>query len=290
MITFKELMGFIKYRIAILSTMSAVTGYVMALNGFSWLLLPFIFAMFLLAGGGTSLNQIQERDKDKHMDRTKHRVLPSGKLSVGTALAISIGFIGGGLLLLYVLFGTIPMLLGALTVVLYNGIYTYLKRVTAFAAVPGALIGAVPPAIGWMAAGGDPSSPMMLGLSLFFFFWQIPHFWLLLGFFTGDYAKAGFPSLNDIFTNSQLARIIFTWTLATAYVALLCPLFGMFSHPVSLVLLGLLTLWLARRSIPLVKRNGKAPTVPVFKRAFMSINIFALLIMIILIVDHGILI
>ncbi|MCP5052305.1 MAG: protoheme IX farnesyltransferase [bacterium] len=290
MITFNELMGFMKYRIAILSTMSAVTGFVMAGEGFSWLLLPFIFAMFLLAGGGTSLNQCQEYPKDRLMDRTKHRVIPSGKLGLGAGLTISLGLITGGLLILYLQFGPVPALLGALALVLYNGMYTYLKRVTAFAAVPGALIGAVPPAIGWFAAGGDAGSPVMVGLVLFFFIWQIPHFWLLLGFFTGDYAKAGFPSLNDIFTNIQLARITFTWILATACTAMLCPLFGMFNHPASLVCLAVLTVWLGYRSIGLVKDKDHAPGIPVFRKAFMTINVFALLIMVVLIVDHGVLI
>ena len=93
-------------------------------------------------------------------------------------------------------------LLGLITVVWYNGIYTPLKRVTAFAAIPGGVVGAIPPVIGWVSGGGDPTDARIIVVAFFFFVWQVPHFWLLLMRIGGDYERAGLPSLTG---NSQQA-------------------------------------------------------------------------------------
>ncbi|MCP5107073.1 MAG: protoheme IX farnesyltransferase [bacterium] len=280
----KEITALIKIRVTLLSTLSAVTGFIVAGGGFSPVSAMFAAALFVTASGSAALNQYQERKPDALMERTMQRPLPSGRLAPGVGLTVSLFLIFSGLLLLFAVFGTIPALLGFLTVVSYNGIYTYLKRVTAFAVIPGALVGALPPAIGWTAAGGAIASPTLAALVFFFYIWQIPHFWLLLEIHSRDYSRAGFPSLKDIFTSAQLSRITFTWVAATACAGLLFPLFGMFQHPASLVVLAGTTFWLGIRSLPLVTAAA-----PVFRRVFMNINIFALLIMVILIIDHGVL-
>lgn len=282
-----KLIGLIKIRIALLSTLSAVTGFVLA-EGSSFKLVLFTAGIFTLAAGSAALNQYQERHLDRLMDRTKHRPLPSGQLSPQTGLTISSVLIAIGLLVLVKGFGMLAFLLGVFTVIFYNGIYTYLKRVTAFAAVPGALIGALPPAIGWAAAGGAIASPTLLGLMLFFYLWQVPHFWLLLGTHSRDYVRAGFPSLSDVFTTCQLGRITFTWVLAAGCAVMLFPLLGMFNHSISLVFLASGTIWLGLHALPLVRRRIALSVEPVFRRAFRDINIFALLVMVILIIDHGV--
>lgn len=283
----KQMLVLIKFRIALLSTLSAVTGYIVAAGGLSPRLLLFTVSLFLLAAGSAGLNQYQERRLDGKMERTQDRPLPSGRLTPWVALAISLPMMGTGVTLLWIFFGKLPALLGLATAAAYNGVYTYLKRVTAFAAVPGAVVGALPPAIGWTAAGGDPASSTLMGLVAFFYIWQIPHFWLLLGIHSGDYHKAGFPSLTDIFNTRQLSRITFIWVLAAACAGLLFPLFGMFQHTVSLVLLTAAAGGLAVGALPLVKKS--LTTAPPFRRVFMTINIFALVIMMILIIDHGVL-
>lgn len=282
-----ELTALVKFRIVLLSTLSAVTGFVLA-DGFQLKLVLFVAGIFSLAAGSAALNQYQERHLDRLMDRTKHRPLPAGQLTPKTGLSISLVLIAIGLLVLVNGFGVFALLLGVFTVIFYNGIYTYLKRVTAFAAVPGALIGALPPAIGWAASGGAIVSPTLLGLMLFFYLWQVPHFWLLLGTHSRDYMKAGFPSLSNVFTTCQLGRITFTWVLAAACAVMLFPLLGMFNHSISLVFLTSVTIWLGLHALPLVKRRFSLSVEPVFRRAFRDINIFALLIMVILIIDHGV--
>jgi len=284
----KELPAFIKYRIALLSTLSAATGFIVADRGFSWKLPLFILALFLLAGGAAALNQYQERALDKLMLRTKDRPLPTGRMTPLQGLVAAIVFLAAGHILMYPFFGALPTVLGSATVVLYNGMYTYLKRVTAFAAVPGALIGALPPAIGWIAAGGPVNSTELFGLVIFFYMWQVPHFWLLLGLHSRDYNRAGFPSMTDLFSSRQLARITFTWVAATACTGLLFPLFGIFSHTLSLAVLIGLIIWLSVHSLALLRAKISTPVA--FKKVFVNINIFALLLMIMLIIDYGVLI
>jgi protoheme IX farnesyltransferase len=282
-----ELAALIKIRIVMLSTLSAVTGFILA-DEFQLKLVLFIVGIFSLAAGSAALNQYQERHLDRLMDRTKNRPLPAGQLTPKTGLIISLILIAIGLSVLIKSFGVLAFELGVFTVIFYNGIYTYLKRVTAFAAVPGALIGALPPAIGWAAGGGAIASPTLLGLMLFFYLWQVPHFWLLLGTHSRDYVKAGFPSLSNVFTTCQLGRITFTWVLATGCAVMLFPLLDMFNHSISLVFLAAVTIWLGLHALPLIKRRFALSIEPAFRRTFRDINIFALLIMIILIIDHGV--
>ena len=286
-VAIKKLTALVKIRIVLLSTLSAVTGFVLV-DGFQLKLILFIVGLFFLAAGSAAMNQCQERHLDRLMDRTKHRPLPSGQLKPKTGLMISLFLIAFGLLVLFSGFGAAAFVLGVFTVIFYNGIYTYLKRVTAFASVPGALIGALPPAIGWAAGGGALVSPTLLGLMLFFYLWQVPHFWLLLGTHSRDYVKAGFPSLSQVFNRCQLARITFTWVLATACAVMLFPLLGMFNHSISVVFLAAAAVWLGWHALPLVKRRLSLSIEPVFRKAFRDINIFALLIMVILIIDHGV--
>ena len=112
----------------------------------------------------------------------------------------------------------------------YNGVYTPLKRVTPFAALPGSFIGALPPVVGWVAAGGYLSDPTMHLVAFFFFLWQIPHFWLLLLFYEKDYADGGMPSLFDRFDRRQIVRLTFLWIAAVCVAALMIPLAALFDH------------------------------------------------------------
>ena len=115
----------------------------------------------------------------------------------------------GGFLVLLLGANLTAALLGMLAVGWYNGIYTPLKRITAFAVVPGAIVGALPPAIGWVAGGQSLGDMRLLALGFFFFMWQIPHFWILTVRCGSDYQAARIPSLTAIFSSAQLARITF---------------------------------------------------------------------------------
>jgi protoheme IX farnesyltransferase len=184
-----------------------------------------------------------------------------------------------------VLLGTAGMTafgLGGSAVLWYNGLYTWLKKRTAFAAVPGALIGAVPPAIGWISAGGTFLDARLYALCAVFFLWQVPHFWLLVLKHGDEYERAGLPSLSRVFSKKQLARLTFSWIVATATATLALPLYGLTRSAAMPLLLVPPALWLAGSSAALF-RNDRIPAV--YRSTFLRINVYLLIILLTLSLD-----
>ena len=200
---------------------SAFTGYILFSQHLTLALLLPVTGVFLMASGASALNQVQERMADGLMERTRFRPLPAGILTKMQGLLISIAFILAGSLLLYLGSRLVSLLLGLFTLAWYNGLYTPLKKKTAFAIFPGALVGAIPPMIGWTAAGGYLFDRSLLTLSFFFFLAQVPHFWIILLRSGSDYEKAGFPVLSKVLSQRQIERLTFTWVLITAIGSLL---------------------------------------------------------------------
>ena len=218
------------------------------------------------------------------MERTKGRPIPSKKLSPSTALKISIGLLLSGSILLYVGAHGSALVLGLFAMFWYNGVYTPLKRKSPFAAIPGALIGAIPPLIGWVSGKGLFSlDPQILAISFFFFIWQVPHFWLLLLNSGRDYEKAGLPSLTKIFSSAQLRRITFMWIFATAAACMIIPLFGIVESHVIHGSLFLVAFWLMWKSLKLLSGHPH-PSSSQF--IFKTINSYAVLVIILITLDH----
>jgi len=221
------------------------------------------------------------------MNRTKNRPLPSGRIKLKTAIAISIILILVGSILLIISSGKIALILGILNVIWYNLIYTPLKRVTPLAIIPGSLIGAIPPVIGWIAGKGNLFDPTILIVAFFFFIWQIPHFWLLILNFSDDYEKAGLPTLIRIFNKNQLARITFFWISATALTSLLLPFFDVIKISYSSYAILIAAVWLIINSIKLLKTNIDKFY---YRFAFREINLFVLLVILFVSLDKIIII
>jgi heme o synthase len=194
-----------KFKLVMASTLSTSTGYVLFLGRIAAGIIPVSLGVLFLALGSCALNQFQDRSYDARMHRTCRRPLPSGRLTPGVALVIAAVFITAGFNILWLAAGFTIAMLGLSAVLCYNGFYTYLKRVWPFAAVPGAIIGALPPVIGWAAAGGSILDPRILAIAFLFFIWQAPHFWLLLFIFGKEYEEAGLPALTRLFSRRQLA-------------------------------------------------------------------------------------
>lgn len=211
-------------------TLSALAGYLFAGHGWRSSGLLVASGIWLLAAGGSALNQWQEQDLDARMERTRLRPLPSGSLTRNTVLRLSLGMLGAGLLLLTATGGK-ALLLGLLAVIWYNGIYTPLKRRTPFAALPGAVCGALPPLIGWAATGTTLLEPKILTLSGTLFLWQIPHTWLLLCRYPQDLRRSGLPDLFATIPPERLMRIHCCCLIGLAFGYLLFPLFGMIAAP-----------------------------------------------------------
>lgn len=271
-----------KLRITIFVTITTVFGYIAATSSIdSGLVLPTI-GILLLACGSAALNHYQERNSDAKMTRTKTRPIPSGKISAQNVLKISLILVVMGSILLFIGSGILALSFGLLNLIWYNGVYTPLKKVTPLAIVPGSVVGAIPPLVGWLAGGGYLFDPQILLISFFFFIWQIPHFWLLLMILDKDYQQAGFPTLTEIFNRQQLGRITFIWIVATGVTGLLIPLFQISHNQFINYSLFIAAIWLAFKSINLLQQTQE---VIAFRFAFRSINYFALFVVLVVSID-----
>jgi protoheme IX farnesyltransferase len=261
---------------------SAATGYLVANSFFDIEIIFVILGVLLLAGGASALNQYQERSIDALMSRTKNRPIPSGKISATTGLLIAIILCLLGLIVLYTKTGLTPALLGLLNLLWYNGFYTYLKKKTAFAVVPGSLTGVTPLLIGWSATGAYLLNPEIIIISFFIFMWQIPHFWILHIRYSNDYKNAGLGSLRQLFSDNRIKRIIFIWIFATSLTSLLLPYFGIIQSKISIGLVLIINIWII---VSIFRTIFKTTDSFDTKKAFIEINAFMLLIMSILILE-----
>ena len=269
-----------KINISLLSSFSAAAGFVLSALQVKIQIIPVITGVFVLACGACALNQYQDRDIDARMSRTRGRPVPSGRIKPFYALTFSILFILSGFILLSLTASPLVPGLGILAVLWYNGLYTFLKRKTAFAVIPGAIIGAIPVAIGWVAGGGAVSDTRLLLVCFFFFMWQVPHFWLLMAGHGNEYREAGMPSLTGIFTSAQLSRIIFIWILSTSVSALLISAYGIIQSSLTNSLLISLSLLMTLCGIKFLK--GKIAST---NALFGGINIYMCVVLLIFFID-----
>lgn len=271
----------VKYRLSIAISISALAGYLLFIPVFNPGLVLMLLAVFLLAGGSASLNQYQERVFDTLMKRTNNRPLPQKQISSSTAFRISIIMIltGAGLLSFI---GPIPAILGLVNVVIYNLIYTNLKRITALAVFPGALVGAIPPLIGWTAAGGQVFQTTILYVSILIFLWQIPHFWLLMLKYGREYEQAGYTTILRKMTEKQIRLLVFIWMTFTSGIVLCFPLFNIYLKPLFTISLVLLNIFFILSFYKILFNSATPLKV---KNAFLLTNLFLLAVFFILIVN-----
>jgi protoheme IX farnesyltransferase len=272
-----------KIRISLLATLTTATGYLLATGKITIDMLAPSAAVFLLACGSCALNQYQEREIDQWMERTKSRPIPSGRLNPETSFWISIGLILSGALILFFGAGDLALTLGLFAVLWYNLIYTPLKQKTAFAAVPGALVGAIPPVLGWTAGGGEILDPRIGGVALFFFIWQIPHFWLLLLDVSKDYENVRLPSIIKVFSQEQIKRIVFVWLLSTGVSSLILPFFGFLNSSFFYFLLVAAASWLFWNAVVLLRSRADQGS---WRATFMKLNVYAILVISLLSADR----
>jgi heme o synthase len=242
----REYLRLSKLKIMIPVSLTGFTGYFIFSPHFSAKIVLVTSGILFLAISASVLNQIQEVEIDRKMTRTHDRPLPAGKIKVFQAVLFFVFNLTAGTLIIWSAGNVLAALIGLITILWYNGIYTYAKRITAFAVVPGAITGALPPLIGWTAAGGGVWESPIIFIEFLFFVGQIPHFWLLILKYGEDYDRAGIPSLTNLFNRIQINRLTFTWVVTSVIAALFLCFFEILqSKPISVILLiasGLL-LW-----------------------------------------------
>ena len=271
-----------KVGISAFASFSASAGFILAKGEISLQIVLPVIGILFLACGSCALNQYQEQKTDGLMERTKNRPLPSGKIHPQMALRIALGLIFLGFLILFYGTNRVSLGLGLFALLWYNGVYAYLKQKTAFATLPGALVGIIPPLVGWVSGGGKLFDPQIGVIAFFFFVWQIPHFWLLVLDFAEDYDRSGLPCLTRVFRIEQLKRVTLIWMLVTAVSSLFFSLFGFVRYEAVQVLLVIATLWLVWNAIHFLSSASREGS---FRSAFLRLNTYVFLVIALLSFD-----
>ena len=218
---FKEIT---KMRLSLSVVFSSIAGYLLGTQQVEvYTLILLAFGGYFMVGASNAYNQIIEKDLDALMDRTKNRPIPAGRMSVNTAFTIAVIFTILGIATLYVINPRTAMY-GAISIFLYTCVYTPLKTKTPLAVFVGAIPGAIPFMLGWVAARNDfgiePGTLFAIQ-----FFWQFPHFWAIGWFLFDDYKKGGFFMLPTRERDKATAVQTIMYTVWTVLASII-PVFG----------------------------------------------------------------
>ena len=248
-----------KMRLSVSVVFSSVAGYLLGADSVDfYVLLLLCVGGYCMVGASNVFNQIIERDLDALMDRTKNRPIPAGRMKVAPAFILASFLTVTGITLLYII-NPQTALFGAICIFMYVSLYTPLKTRTPLAVFVGALPGAIPFMLGWVAATNDfgiePGTLFMIQ-----FFWQFPHFWAIGWFLFEDYKKAGFFMLPNGKRNKGTAIQIVLYSIWTVLASLI-PVFGVTGKLdlsiVSGIIIGGIGLWLIWYALRLYKRESE---------------------------------
>ncbi len=243
-------------RLALSVVFSSLAGYLLGVETVDYKTLVLLaFGGYFMVGASNAFNQIIEKDLDALMDRTKDRPVAAGRMSVNVAFSIAAIFTILGITILYTINQQTAMF-GAISIFLYTCVYTPLKTKTPLAVFVGAIPGAIPFMLGWVAAtdnfGIEPGTLFAIQ-----FFWQFPHFWAIGWFLFEDYKKGGFfmlPTRKRDRASAVQVIVYSVWTL----LASLIPAFGitgkLYITPISAVIVGLLGLGFLYYAFQLFKK------------------------------------
>lgn len=204
----------LKFRLSLLVAFSSGFGYALASFGqFDWNVFMMLFiGGLLVSGSSVTINQIIEKDLDKLMKRTANRPLPTNRLSISEAKVFAVLTALVGFTLLYISTNWLTVSLSLISLLLYSFVYTPLKRVGSIAVFVGAIPGALPPLLGWVAFSGTIGYEALIIFGIQFI-WQFPHFWAIAWVADEDYKKAGFkllPSRGKKDLNTAINIMIYT--------------------------------------------------------------------------------
>ena len=274
-----------KARLSALVVLTTVVGFVMAGDpaGLDWMRLAWTtLGTALAAGAANALNQVVEISRDGLMDRTRRRPLPSGAL--GSAHGFLFAMVTGwaGLTILGLLVNLEAAGLALATILIYIGLYTPLKTRSTLNTLVGAVCGAIPPMIGWVAAAGA-LEPGAWVLAAILFIWQLPHFFALAWLYRSDYARAGFVMLPVKDRTGRLTgQVTVVASLGLIPLALAATLFGLagWVYALGSIVLGAWMLVFAAR---LCARRGEADA----RRLFVASILYLPVLLSLMVVDRG---
>lgn len=278
-----DLLEISKLKIMLPVSFTGFLGYFLYNPDFTGSLFLVTAGILLMGIAASVLNQFQEKDIDSMMERTRNRPLPSGRIKGSAALVLFAITLVTGAFLVLTYGNKAAMFVSLLTVAWYNGVYTNLKKITAYAVVPGALTGALPPLIGWMAAGGSPFDVRIILVQLLFFIGQLPHFWLLVLRYGSEYENAGLPTLTAIMSPERISRLILGMVGSFTIIAVMMRLYGLITSSaifVSLLVFSLILFMYFRIFAKFPAREKKAP------RYSVLLNLYFISVMILLITDR----
>lgn len=251
----RDLGQLMKFTLSFTVVFSSVICYLMVPGIFfdlTSVLLLFTAGM-LVTGSANAINQVSEKDTDAMMKRTSSRPVASGRMSADFAWTFALVSGVAGIVIMAWYFNGASAILSAISLFLYGFVYTPLKKVHSIAVLVGAIPGALPCLIGWVA-GADEFSAGGWILFAMQFVWQFPHFWAIAWVVYADYGKAGFKLLPSADGPTKYAAI-----QAVLYSVILIPIgvlpyfFGM-SGSVSMVIVFLANLYMLWRCITLFRK------------------------------------
>ncbi len=262
---------------------SSIAGYLLGAETISLTTLVLLaFGGYFMVGASNAYNQIIERDLDALMDRTKNRPIPAARMSVNTAFIIATTFTILGIITLYIINPKTAMY-AAISIFLYTSVYTPLKTKTSLSVFVGALPGAIPFMLGWVAARN--SFGIEAGtLFAIQFFWQFPHFWSIGWFLHEDYKKGGFHMLPTGNPDKGTAVQIIMYSVWTIIVSII-PVLG-FTGDLKLSIVGaILVLILGLVMLVYAVRLFKERSIKAAKQLMLSSVFYITLLQIIYVVD-----
>jgi len=271
-----------KFVLSFAVSLSALFAYIMAKGEVRLDMLLATFSVLLVAMGVSTLNQVQEYKSDAKMERTKNRPIAAGRVSPQIGLIVGIVLILFSMALIYFLLGLTGVNIFMFAFIWYNAMYTPLKKKSALAVVPGAILGVIPPTIGWLVAGHTLIELEFIALALYFFIWQVPHFWLLVMLFHGDYKDGGYPTAMRLFGQASLQRLTFVWLMFTIQAGIFL-VWAFQVYTVTILLSILVGIWAFVSSFELLKESFQLTDA---RAVFWKINTAFLLIVILLSCDE----
>ena len=272
-----------KFGLSISVVFSSIAGYLLAVETIH---IPTLILLaiggYFMVGASNTFNQIIERNTDKLMKRTQNRPIPAGRMSVNTAMFIGVLCTIFGIAILYNINPKTAMF-GAISIFLYVSVYTPLKSITPLAVFAGAIPGAIPFMLGWVAATNQFAiEPGMLFMIQFF--WQFPHFWAIGWLQFDEYKKAGFNMLPTGEKNKKASTQIILYTVWMIVISIF-PVFrltgNLFLSPIAAMIIFLLGLYMLYFGIQLHKKQ----TDKIARKLMLSSVLYITVIQIIYVVD-----